>query len=240
MNFLRRKVRIYRFVDRKKYRRITELAMNRLSTTQAEQSEKISEISDEMLMEQYAAYESIDAFEELYHRYYEELLRYLNKSYDFSLCEEAIDDVFFKIAKNPDLFDTSRRFRAWIYPLSYNKATDLYRRLKYIKSRTLEASCLEVNEESTYFNSVPSPDKETDGNYPIPLEEVRDRIEEVLTSINFRNPDIPNMFIDVALNGLKYREAAAKYNVPIGTVKSRMNKVLLDLQSMPVRRYVAA
>lgn len=57
------------------------------------------------------------AFNELYKRYAKKLLGYFTRmlNYDKNLAEDALQDVFLKIAEAPTKFDNSRSFRTWVF-----------------------------------------------------------------------------------------------------------------------------
>ena len=57
------------------------------------------------------------AFDEVYKRYSQPLFGYFMKllARDNEKCEDMVHDLFAKIIRKPEYFDTSRSFRTWVY-----------------------------------------------------------------------------------------------------------------------------
>jgi RNA polymerase sigma-70 factor (ECF subfamily) len=70
------------------------------------------------------------AFDEIYFRYSGNLMNYFKKmlNYDRDLSEDALQDLFLKIAESPEKFDRSRSFKTWLYAVASNICKNIYRR----------------------------------------------------------------------------------------------------------------
>ena len=68
------------------------------------------------------------AFADLVKRYVKELYHFLVKFLgQSSLAEEAFQEAFLQVHLSVDRFETTRRFRPWLYTIAINKARDLLR-----------------------------------------------------------------------------------------------------------------
>jgi RNA polymerase sigma-70 factor (ECF subfamily) len=92
-------------------------------------SESLKNLSDEALMEKIIAREKL-AFAELYDRYSGRLMGYLMKMLwnNREQAEDILQEVFLNIAKQPELFDTTRVFKPWVFTVAYNLCKMEYRK----------------------------------------------------------------------------------------------------------------
>jgi RNA polymerase sigma-70 factor (ECF subfamily) len=69
------------------------------------------------------------AFDEIYARYGKRLYVYFFRMLNFSkpLAEDALQDLFLKVAEKPELFDCSRSFKTWIFSIASNICKNVYR-----------------------------------------------------------------------------------------------------------------
>jgi len=92
-------------------------------------SENLKQLSDESIMELIIARDK-RAFAELYDRYSGRLMSYFMKMlwYDKNLAEDLLQELFLKIAKQPELFDVTRVFKPWVYTVANNLCKMEYRK----------------------------------------------------------------------------------------------------------------
>lgn len=92
-------------------------------------SENLKQLSDESIMELIIARDK-RAFGELYDRYSGRLMSYFMKMLwnDRNLAEDLLQELFLKIAKQPELFDVTRVFRPWVYTVANNLCKMEYRK----------------------------------------------------------------------------------------------------------------
>lgn len=86
-------------------------------------------LSDEQLMERIINRDK-QAFAALYDRYSSRLMGYFMKMLwnNRELSEDLLQELFLKIAKQPELFDTTRNFRPWVYTVANNLCKMEYRK----------------------------------------------------------------------------------------------------------------
>lgn len=82
----------------------------------------------------------VDAFDELYARYGKALMAYFTRMLNFNrlLAEDALQDLFLKIAENPQKFDHARSFKTWIYVMASNTCKNFYRHQNLVKTKAAE------------------------------------------------------------------------------------------------------
>lgn len=106
---------------------------------------KFNVYSDEELMH-YIINGEEAAFEEIYSRYCRPLLGYFTRmlNYDRKLAEDALQDLFLKIAEDPCKFDKNRSFKTWVYTIASNQCKNFYRHINVVTQK---------EEEIRYLNS---------------------------------------------------------------------------------------
>jgi RNA polymerase sigma-70 factor (ECF subfamily) len=113
---------------------------------------KFSLLSDEELMFCLSKGEVL-AFDELYHRYSKRLLGYFIRmlNFDKNLAEDALQDLFLKIAEAPEKFDNSRSFKTWIFSVASNSCKNYYRHKKIVSESNDEIKYLTENVSDSAF-----------------------------------------------------------------------------------------
>ncbi|MFT4598942.1 MAG: RNA polymerase sigma-70 factor (ECF subfamily) [Bacteroidia bacterium] len=96
---------------------------------------RLSNVSDEVLMELLSK-GSKPAFNEIYARYSQNLLRYMHRMLysNEAVAQDKLHDIFLKIIEKPHLFDTSKKFSSWIYKVASNECLKFHRSYKYSES----------------------------------------------------------------------------------------------------------
>ena len=117
----------------------------------AEKQNRFMVYTDEQLM-QFIVTGEIGAFDELYARYSKRLLLYFHRmlNFDKALAEDALQDLFLKIAESPEKFDSSRSFRTWVYCIASNSCKNFYRH-RMVRTRYVAESFLEEETDSFHL-----------------------------------------------------------------------------------------
>ena len=193
---------------------------NRLSINAAEPT-----VSDEQLLVRYRENGDRDLFTQLVGRYEQELYSYLRRYLDDAeMAQDVFQAAFLQVHLKSHQFDSSRRFRPWLYTIATNQAIDAQRRNKKHRSVSLDGVSRGNEEVGTLINLLES--SEVDPLDQVDLEECRKMVRESLASL----PDhLRSVITLVYYQGFKYREAADVLAIPVGTVKSRMHAALQKL-----------
>jgi len=173
---------------------------------------KFSLLSDEELMVCLTKGEVL-AFDEIYFRYSKRLLGYFIRmlNFDRNLAEDALQDLFLKIAEAPEKFDNTRSFKTWIFSVASNSCKNYYRHKKVVADNADELKYMNESVNNSSFLSAAS---KMDGQI------FRKMLEEALNEMALEKKE---EFI------LKYQEEktiseiALIQGCPEGSVKSRLH-----------------
>ncbi len=159
------------------------------------------------------------AYRTLIERYHDDLLRFLTRLVgDRAAAEDLFQETFLQIHQSAHTFDTTRRFRPWLFTIAANKGRDHLR--KRMRQRTVELSApIGGSDGSTSFVDllevdVPSPDAAMDASE-------QDRL--VQTALSKLQPALREVLLLAYFQRLSYQQIAEDLGIPLGTVKSRMH-----------------
>ncbi|MCJ7582928.1 MAG: RNA polymerase sigma factor [Candidatus Aminicenantes bacterium] len=145
--------------------------------------------------------------------------RVFNMAYQFSgSYEEAEDltqDIFIKLYSSLAKYDFSKNFSAWLLTMSKNYLIDQYRRTKWEKK---------TRDDFDEYH-LASSEKENP-EYSLALEENK---KLVWQGFNHLSADIRMAVILRDIQGKKYDEISEILDIPLGTIKSRVNRGRLQL-----------
>jgi RNA polymerase sigma-70 factor (ECF subfamily) len=131
--------------------------------------------------------------------------------------EDLTQDIFVKVYQNLERFrEQEGAFTTWLTTVARNHAIDHYRRRREEHARRAEEPALLEQAVAT-----------EDG--PLRLLERQDRAQEVHRGLRSLPAELREPVILCDLQGLPYEEIAALLKVPLGTVKSRINRGRLEL-----------
>ena len=138
-----------------------------------------------------------------------------------SRADDLFQETAYKAYKNADRFRKGTYFKSWVTTIMYNTFINGYRKRKTRSNVEAHVEDLSYQLESkTITDSVY-------GN--IMLKEVKQMIESLTDTYQ-----VPmNMF----LTGYRYKEIAKTLEIPMGTVKSRINYARKILQSKVIELY---
>jgi len=177
-------------------------------------------VTDEVLIARFQQGD-VQAFDVLVRRYKDQLLNYVYRFVGNRVdAEDIVQETFLRVFKNKHYYKEIAKFSTWVYTIAGNLAkTELRRR----KRRKVFSVSNFVNEERDYDipDSGHNPEKEVEGS--IKDDIIQKAIEK-----------LPSKFKEVILlrdvQGFAYEEISQILNIPLGTVKSRVNRGRLKLQ----------
>lgn len=138
--------------------------------------------------------------------------------------EDLTQETFVKVYQNLDRYrESDGAFPTWLMTVARNQAIDHYRRRKEERLRRTE--------EPLGMDSLSSPEEG-----PLRSLEREERVQLVRRGLRTLPADLREPLILCDLQGLAYEEAAAILSVPLGTVKSRINRGRLELAKRLMRR----
>lgn len=201
---------------------------SRSTPTRFMPAEKRRERTDEELVSDYRAGDAA-AFEQLVRRHHDDLLRFLIRLVgNRALAEDAFQETFLQVHLSAETFDTSRRFKPWLFTIAANKGRDALRR--NARRRTLDLSAPvggsggragndgDGSGAKTYVDlmeiDVPPPDAALDEREQSRL--VQRAIDELPWSLR-------EILLLAYFQRLSYNQIADSLGIPLGTVKSRLH-----------------
>ena len=195
-----------------------------MANTTSSNYEALSEMNDEELMAQFQA-GTVAAYDILVDRYKDQLTNYIYRFVgDWEECEDLLQETFLRVYRNRHSYRPVAKFSTWLYTIAGNLARSEYRKRKRRNVYSIQ-SVNRDNEE--YEIDIPdesfSPDEAAEGA-------IQDKyIQEALM-------EIPEEFREVVvlrdIQQLSYDEIAQVTGLPMGTVKSRINRGRTKLQAL--------
>jgi RNA polymerase sigma-70 factor (ECF subfamily) len=168
-----------------------------------------------------------EAFATLYDRHARALINFFYKMcYDRALAEDLTQDTFLKILRHRGNYRPEATFKTFLYAVAKNLWIDRYRSQK-TAPKTVSTEIRAQEEGATLGELVQaaadSPVERLAGR------EAADLVRDALLKL----PDAQRLvFVMAEAQGLKYREIAQILDVPVGTVKSRMNAAVTTLRGL--------
>ena len=178
--------------------------------------------SDEELIERFQNGD-IYAFEEIVKRYKDQLLNFAYRFLgDIEDSEDIVQETFLRIFRKKKAYKNIAKFSTWIYTITGNLAkTELRRRNK---RKLFSLSGLKYNDKEYEIPDLKKdPEEKADSV-------VKDEI--VQKAINSLSPKFKEVIILRDIQELSYEEISKIINIPLGTVKSRVNRARLKLQEL--------
>jgi RNA polymerase sigma-70 factor (ECF subfamily) len=193
-------------------------------------ADDLARATDEELMTRYRDQGRTDDFNELVHRYEQELFRYLARYVgDANLAQDVFQNTFLQVHLKRGLYEDGRPVRPWLYAIATHQAVDALR-----KAGRHPAISLDQRGSASADTDGSSLADLLVGDDPGPLADLQgeERREWVRRSVQ-RLPDALRETLILAYHqDLKYREIAEILKIPVGTVKSRLHAALAKLQQM--------
>jgi RNA polymerase sigma-70 factor (ECF subfamily) len=177
-------------------------------------------VTDESLIARFQKGD-IQAFDTLVRRYKDQLLNYVYRFVgNRNDAEDLVQETFLRVYKNKHYYKEIAKFSTWVYTIAGNLAkTELRRR----KRRKIFSVSNFVNEERDF--DIPDTDKNPESVVDGSLKD--DIIQKAIEKL-------PAKFKEVILlrdvQGFAYEEISQILSIPLGTVKSRVNRGRLKLQ----------
>lgn len=163
----------------------------------------------------------IEAFEEIVDRYQNQIVTYLCRYVGSrEMAEDLAQETFLRVFRRAETYDPSSKFSTWIYTIAVNLAKDEFKRLRRRpQTRSMDD---ERAGEGIRSDSLRTP--EGDEESPtgrMERGERSDRVNDLLARIP---PEERDVLILRDINGFTYTEIADTLGLPMGTVKSRINR----------------
>ena len=149
-------------------------------------------------------------FEKIYTEFKSRILRFtFNYTRNYNEQEELVQEIFFNIFRSLNNFKNKSQISTYIYSIARNTC------LNYIKGNIRERKKIEKIKKFTELQYEANPYEHVE------LSDNSKFLLEMLDKIPDENREI---FFLAEIEKLKYREISEIKKIPIGTVKSRLNR----------------
>jgi len=168
-----------------------------------------------------------EAFALLYDRHARALINFFYKMcYDRALAEDLTQDAFVKLLRHRGKYRPEASFRTFLYTVAKNLWIDRHRSQK-AAPKTVSAE-IRVQEDGMTLGELVEAATEN------PADRLADR--EAAELVQRALLDLPEaqrlVFVMAEAQGLRYREISRILEIPVGTVKSRMNAAVTRLRGL--------
>jgi len=165
--------------------------------------------SDERLM-RFLIHGDKKAFDEIYRRYAAPLKGYFKRMLwrDDEKAEDFVHDLFAKIIRKPDAFDTKRSFKTWVYTIACNMCKNEYKKQEVRKNTSIGFD--------QHYNIS---DEKTNLIKEIEFNQFGEAFSEKLNELDAKHKEV---FTLRHVEGLSIKEIAQIVQINEGTVKSRI------------------
>ena len=189
-------------------------------TMQLGNSQNKFSYSDEQLMSLFQGGDE-NAYLELVNRYKDKLINFIfNYLGDLESSEDVVQETMIKLYQKKHYYKEIAKFSTWLYTIAKNLANTELRKRKQRKTTLLSQFS---KDDKTY--ELPS-------NDPEPGQEIQtDIVNKIIRdAVDQLSEKFKIVIVLRDIQGLSYEDISEIINVPIGTVKSRINRARLQLQ----------
>ena len=165
--------------------------------------------------------EDVDAFYILVDRYKNRLLNFVYRFVkDYDVSEDIVQETFLRVFRHRHNYKAIANFSTWIFTIAGNLAKSELRRRKRWKFLSID---IHGDEERKF--ELPD-----NGIKPDRAASVRILDENIQKAIDSLKNKYKESLILRDIEGMSYKKIAEIISVPVGTVKSRVNRARKQLQ----------
>ena len=184
--------------------------------------DKISVTDEELIL----AFQNGDrnAFNQIVERYKDKLTNFLYRfTYDIDSAQDLAQDTLLKVYIKKDSYKEIAKFSTWIYTIASNLAKTELRKIKRRKTYTISALSTDDREFVIHQSDAESFEDEEDTL-------VSGKILQ--KCLNNLDNEFKNIIILRDIQELSYDEISKILKIPLGTVKSRINRGRFKLKDL--------
>lgn len=175
-------------------------------------------ISDEELATK-IKYGDENALDILIRRYHSPIHSYIIRmGLEYHLANDIVQEVFIKLIRGLENYDTNRPFRPWLYTIASNTYKDYFKKA-YVQK---DIPSFEVE------------DNKEDADNPEDIFMLHEKREHVAAALQCLSEIQREAIVLRYYQDLKLDEISSVLNIPLGTVKSRLSNALHHLKKLLV------
>lgn len=181
----------------------------------------LHDMTDEDLFQRYTQGEE-EGFRLLMERYQPRIQGFLRKRLnDEERVEDLTQDTFLRIHRARESYDPSRKFSTWIHTIANNLLKNEFRN----RSRRRETTFSEMRPETSASGAPARPVEFAATGHNPEREAYRRELREAIdTAIGRMDEHHRIPFVMREVEDRTYEEIAEEIGIPVGTVKSRLNR----------------
>ena len=180
------------------------------------------EISDEILIKKFQDGD-VGAYNQLVFRFKDRLLNFIYRFVnDLDLAEDLVQDTLLKLYTHKDSYQEIAKFSTWLYTIAANLARTELRK----KKRRKTFSVTELSRDDREFIIASS---DVDPSEDLSSQNFEKSVQMALAELP---DDFKTIIILRDIQELSYDEISKIVEVPLGTVKSRINRGRVKLQQL--------
>jgi RNA polymerase sigma-70 factor (ECF subfamily) len=165
------------------------------------------------------------AFAELMGRHRGPIVNFLNRLIgDRDRAEDLAQEVFLRVYRHAGTYRVTARFTTWLYTIASNLGKNELRNRARRKNVLMEDAPRELAQDDYHFGT------REDFLTPDRVSDLNDRQRKVRAAIDSLPEHFRMMLVMRDMEGFSYEEIASMLKLPLGTVKSRINRARLEFK----------
>jgi RNA polymerase sigma-70 factor (ECF subfamily) len=164
----------------------------------------------------------LEAFDTIVNRYKNRLINFVYRFVkDYDVSEDIVQETFLRVFRKRRDYKAIANFSTWIFTIAGNLAKSELRRRKRWKFLSIDSG---YGDEDKSID-LPDPGMKPDRATAVSILE-----ENVQDSIDSLQSKYKEALILRDIQGMSYKQISEVLGVPVGTIKSRVNRARLKLQ----------
>jgi RNA polymerase sigma-70 factor (ECF subfamily) len=165
------------------------------------------------------------AFAELMRRHRGPIVNYVHRLIgDRDRAEDLAQEVFLRVYRHAGTYRVTARFTTWLYTIASNLGKNELRNRARRRNVSMEDTPRELQQEDYHLGT------REDFLAPDRIADLNDRQRKVRKAIDALPEHFRMMLVLRDLEGFAYEEIASMLELPLGTVKSRINRARLEFK----------
>ena len=191
---------------------------------QAVSRAELLKMSDEDLMEKFqSGYEQ--AFNLLVKRYEDRLHNFLYRyTHNHQDCEDLVQETFYRVFRSRHSYERIAKFSTWMYTIAINLAKSLYKKKKRMTKVTIHKDPSDPEDHKM----------ELEDDHILQDDSLHEQmcVEKLKEALMKLNESYREVVILRDIQQLSYEKISEIADLPMGTVKSRINRGRAELQEL--------